>query len=334
MKRLFALLLCLLMVSAVIVSCKGSSGGSEDTTAASTEGTTTGDTTTEGTESLPPQTTELSDGLDGVTFDGTTINVPYRTEMQIWYEGAEEGNVVYQSIYNANLAVEDRLQVKRNFIPLADAVLTSTITNSIMSDLNEYDYVSVDQYYGAHHVAAGVYADLSDAEYLDFTKPWYYQDYMSACNLGKDCVFLIAGAGQADNAEDLAGIDIKINGVERNDPAGARAERFVQAPDLDNGSLVHRFTCPERIKNQSEPPARGRKMSLFLLVYTEKNFSSIPVPTLSAKGKQTHTVPCERGELLVAAERAKRKMLWRTCGEGDGGTKKRRHFAREACIEI
>lgn len=179
MKKLVSMLLCLVMVSAVIIGCNSGN-----------DPATTGTKADDGT-----QTAEIESDLPkNLNFGGLTINTCYREDKGDMFIGDNEtGEVVYTAIYNSNAKVDERLNIKRNYIPIQDSVLTKLVTRSIMNGEGLYDYVCVDQYYGTQYCVEGLYKDLSPYKYLDYSKPWYYEKYMDNLSIGEGNIFYVAG---------------------------------------------------------------------------------------------------------------------------------------------
>lgn len=184
MKKLLALFLCLLMVASVVIGCTG-----EKTPGGETGGTkNTGDQTSDG------GTTGIHDDLPAdLNFNDMSIRTAYREDKGNYFVGEDNAEIVDVAIYKANQVVDERLKIKREWEPIADEVLTDTITKAILTGDESYDYVPVDQFYGSQFCATGLYKDLSDLPYVDYEKPWYYKEYMESLSLGKGTIFYIAG---------------------------------------------------------------------------------------------------------------------------------------------
>lgn len=183
MKKLIVSLLCILLLGSVVVGCTTGSGNPASTT--DPKGSTV---ETSGSD------TSVKDGVpEGMNFNGTNIVTSYREDRVDYFVGDVDGDVMSEALYKANLAVEERLGITREFIPLLDEVLTSKIVESILSDEPYYDYVSIDQFYGTSYCSEGLYMDLSSLPYIDYSEPWYYSAYMETLSIGKGTRFFIAG---------------------------------------------------------------------------------------------------------------------------------------------
>src|SRR5699024_4773908 len=88
------------------------------------------------------------------------------------------GDVVDDAIYERNVRIEDRFNcVIEEFDPgLADwSEHTNFIKTSVMAGEDEYD-ITYNHIIGGPNISLdGVFMNLYDLEYLDFTKPWWSQ---------------------------------------------------------------------------------------------------------------------------------------------------------------
>ena len=191
MKKLLTLSLCLLLLVSIIVGCQTGN----TTTPGQTDGTKPNVTVGTNGDTQEPDETLVPDDLPAdLDFDSTTIRVTYRENQLDYFVGDNEsGELVSEAIYRANSLVEERLNITREWKPLADNILTREIIKSILSGDDQFDIVSVDQYYGTEYCAQGLYMDLSTAPYIDYEKPWYYAEYMDSLSLGEGTIFYICG---------------------------------------------------------------------------------------------------------------------------------------------
>ena len=117
MKKLLALLLCALMLAPTFVSCADNADSTDPNGGtASAPAVDSGDTSeeTEITRATTPD--NLPDDLN---FNGMSLNVyHFGNENTIKYDCAGElsGDIVMDAVYNRNLSVEERLNVKFNWI--------------------------------------------------------------------------------------------------------------------------------------------------------------------------------------------------------------------------
>ncbi len=188
-----ALLLLLAMLTANLAAC-GDAG-----TAATTEDTAAATETVVETE---PETQFLPDELPAdLSFDGTEVNIFC---WESWDPGElfveeDTGDLVVSAVFNRNLTVEERLDVKLNFHmqPRNDAAYGSLLKNTISqqntSGDGTYDLAGC---YGMRVGTAaveGLWLNLYDATYVDLEKPWYYASATQAGTLKNGYSFFFAG---------------------------------------------------------------------------------------------------------------------------------------------
>jgi len=130
MKKLVILLLVLVVIIPVIVACKPDGVDS-----------VTSNDTTMAPESEKKYLDDLPDELD---FDGMQITTLYRNGNK-FYAGEENGDIVFSTIYNTNIIVDERLNITRTFIPLQEEQIVDEISTSFYAQDHLYDYIPVDQ---------------------------------------------------------------------------------------------------------------------------------------------------------------------------------------------
>ncbi len=188
-RRIISLLLSVLMTAPLFVSCAETEEKSE--TGAVTGSVTSTDETADGTETEESETTraDIPDNLpEGLKFDGDTINVYHFGDSNTQnYDTIGElgGDVVLDAVYNRNITVEERLDVKLNYIAGSDA--WDGFPTEVMTMLNsgsaEYDMVMEESSRLWQQSIKGFYYDLMGSKYIDFDAPWWYGDMMAESNL-------------------------------------------------------------------------------------------------------------------------------------------------------
>ncbi len=159
-------------------------GGGNDP---SVETTTSGSDETTAPEEITRE--NYPDSLGDVRFEGRTITIAYTAgDDTINYEvvGDDTGDIVSDAIYARNRYVEERLGVKIEFAPGTANV------NKFMKDVrtvltagdDAYSIVVNSQYEMMPMALEGFFHDLSDAKYLDYSKPWWATSYMEEVEWG------------------------------------------------------------------------------------------------------------------------------------------------------
>ncbi len=205
MKRQFSRVTSLVLLAATaasLASC-GEAGSSESTTEAST--------TTQTLETEPAFPT-LDESLD---FGGETLTVLVREDdgsgSVLWKNEfaveEESGDVLCDAVYNRNLKVEDYLNIDIVYKKLAgdwgnkDSFL-SNVRTSIMASDGLYDTIGSYQYYTPTLVVEGLYKNLYDFPYIDYSQPWWPDAMLDEIALG-DKLYFITGSISLSSYRDM-----------------------------------------------------------------------------------------------------------------------------------
>ncbi len=188
-----SLFLALLLAASTITSCGDTA----------TQETEAADTTANTTETEPAETeiirANTPDSLpDNLDFGETTINVYYfGQERSAQYDGPAEltGDVVTDALYNRNISVEDRLNVKLNWIKGSDdwAAFPKEVENLMMAGSSDYDLILQESSRMLQQSVRGFYYDLMKQPYIDLSQPWWYNDLMEESSLDNTTRYFLAG---------------------------------------------------------------------------------------------------------------------------------------------
>ena len=185
MKRLITAFLALLLTA----SCYSLAGCSETGTQndpANPAGTNSSDNPTadepeetEITRANYPDT--LSPDLD---FAGTTLNIlTFGLENCQKYDALGElnGDVVLDAVYNRNITVEDRLNVKFNFIAgSADwGGFPGEVSQFLQAGTDDYDLIMEESSQLFSQSIQGYYYDWLTLDNVNLEQPWWYRDMMA-----------------------------------------------------------------------------------------------------------------------------------------------------------
>ncbi len=188
-----ALLLAFLLTTS-LASCGDATAetGTTDTTPTSIE-------TAVETE---PETQFLPDELPAdLSFDGTEVNIFC---WESWDPGElfveeDTGDLVVSAVFNRNLSVEERLDVKLNFHMQArndaayGSLLKNTISQQNTSGDGTYDLAGCYSMRVGTAAVEGLWLNLHNATYVDLEKPWYYDSAIQAGTLKNGYSFFFAG---------------------------------------------------------------------------------------------------------------------------------------------
>jgi maltose-binding protein MalE len=196
MKKYLALILAALILTSAVTSC--SNNASEETTA-ETNTAETVETAAEA-ESTEETEEETDDGnirsWEGLTFDGTEINIVGRTSEDYsidFYAEEITGEAVNDAVYNRNSKVDNDLDVHVNYINGSDDYTTffANVRNSVSAADGAYDMVSSYAYYGAALSLEKLYTNLHTLPNVTLSNSWYNQSFVNDMTVNGQLDFII-----------------------------------------------------------------------------------------------------------------------------------------------
>ena len=129
-------------------------------------------------ETLDPN--YVCDLPESMNFDKTTVSMLYpdnRKDEMISETLGKDGSIA-DSVYERNLAVESRLNIKLEFVDRGDHVSTANaISTLVRSGDDSIQLFSVGTYVCMDQVLAGCYQDLNRLENVDLTKYYWSQNF-------------------------------------------------------------------------------------------------------------------------------------------------------------
>ncbi|MBQ8510670.1 MAG: hypothetical protein IJ493_12255 [Clostridia bacterium] len=199
MKRTLTLFLAaLLAVSAA--SC-GSTGTPTDTTPSDTsaaDSTTAADTLKSGV----PEELDLKDETVSIWY---TTKASAVSETFVDIAGELTGDILDDAIFNANKAVEERLNVKLDYYnsgtPTSET--GSEVRKLLLADDTTYDLYHVVQWNAAELAAEGLYLNMKNAPYLSLDEAWWDGEYMKEMTIGEDKLYALVGDYAVDRTRCL-----------------------------------------------------------------------------------------------------------------------------------
>lgn len=139
----------------------------------------------------------LDDLPADLDFGEETVNVYYWDTDFLRNELTADGStadIVDVAVYKRNLSVEERLNVKMNYVAgdIAAEYFMPEARDLILSGSTEFDII-VGAYYEACKIAQeGVFLDLANAKYIDYEKEYWNQDFIDALTINNK-KFMLAG---------------------------------------------------------------------------------------------------------------------------------------------
>ena len=175
-----------------------------------------GDTGAPGTPDTQPADTTLSEttapaeipldqinrenavlNMQDVDFGGETINILHPGERVYAQDvvGDAAGDIVDISVYERNLAIEERLHVKLNPICFDNNTQKTAdhLASVVLAAEDIYDLASTHQAYTVKYLSEGYFHNFMDDEYIDWEKPWWNLSYMQEMVVGNDSIYFLMG---------------------------------------------------------------------------------------------------------------------------------------------
>lgn len=191
MKKL-TLILAALMLMPMFASCS-------DTTA---ETQAAADTAAVETE---PAETEIPDDLPEMDYGGADYRIYTRqccvSHANGVYMPEQTGDVVSDAVYNRNLTIEERFNVVFSEPFLAPDAEATDLNNAVQAGDDMCEVAIWHYKHLGDSAAAGYLADISQAGYIGFEKPWWYQKVNDAYSIGGRA-YVIVGMYDLDNYYD------------------------------------------------------------------------------------------------------------------------------------
>jgi len=191
-KAVFSLLLAALTLTSVMASCGGDTTGEAQVTTGSVETEAPAVETEETLKSLIP---------DGLDFGGEEIRILsstyFETDAYTMHVDEATGDVVNDAVYNRNLALESKFNVKlaytdeyQNGSGVDSAV---QIRKFVTAGSDDYDILFGCQYNLAPLVLDNIMLNLEGQEYLHLDQPWWYQNHIEEMSIGHDKTYFVTG---------------------------------------------------------------------------------------------------------------------------------------------
>ena len=205
MKRFAAVLLALLLL---LPSCgketadDSADGGADKEIQAAQDPADNGSEEAEEPEEAVETETSRADRPDtldpSLNFDGTEICAfTFGRDVCQRYDvfGELNGDVVLDAIYNRNITVEDRLNVKLNFVAGSEdwERFPGEVMMVIKAGSDDYDFIMEEACRLFQQSISGGFYDLLTMNHLDPEQPWWYQSMMEESQLDNSKRFFFVG---------------------------------------------------------------------------------------------------------------------------------------------
>lgn len=196
-KRVFTLLLALLMIAPSVLSCSDNTAGDETGPVQGAESSS--ETEIETMEGYDVNGFILDDLPGDLNYSGQKVSVLYWEDAEnpeFWVEDFN-GEPVNDAIHQRNINVEDRLNIEYNWVPqVGNGNNITNYTNaaraSVMAGGGDYDIFASYSRTIASCAVSGLTTNLADSEYIDYEKPWWADSLIEEAKVG-DYLFFISG---------------------------------------------------------------------------------------------------------------------------------------------
>lgn len=198
MKKRISITLVLLVLLSLLVSC---GDGNVKTTEPLTNEQTA-------TETVPASTVEetdsgerkfIKDGLsDDIDYEGAPINIWIRQSFatDIMVENNETEDIINDAIYDRQHRVQERLglEMKVNGVGTNKPTTYQAIETAIKANTGDMDVICMNYFQGGINLGVqGYLLNLQESEYLDFSKPWWSDNFISNSTPDSDITYFAAG---------------------------------------------------------------------------------------------------------------------------------------------
>ncbi|MBR4206299.1 MAG: hypothetical protein IKQ92_12570 [Clostridia bacterium] len=197
MKKAFAVLLILALLLSSFAAC--AKDADEETTQTPTS------SAEPEIESEPESETEEADPFEGVDYEGrsfkihTSVNVATVgvQSSNFLIEGLEEltGDKAPDSAIQRNEDVMQRLNVKLEYedVDYSYSEVATAVRTLIQSGDTSYQLIINDIFGLVPITPDGLFHNANDGENFDFTRPWWYNDFMQDISINSNQRFILAG---------------------------------------------------------------------------------------------------------------------------------------------
>lgn len=170
-RSLSILLLCAIVTSTL--ACGETADDSDVTTEGGSSETTTAEVT--GRDAV-------SDNLPDKDYNGATFTILNRTGFEYEFTAEETGDVLDDAIYNRNITVEDRFNIKLETYTVdcnwgdEATAFNNMLRSSIMAGDGAFDLVAGYAATIPSIVADGIFMNWNELDYVDFSQPWWSEE--------------------------------------------------------------------------------------------------------------------------------------------------------------
>ena len=183
MKRTLSAILLITMLASMAASCGDTADDTPDTSVDTTPVTT-----------VPAETTEALDLPADLKYDDTVTILTAEGILASEEELTDEMTVLQQAMYERTAAVEERLGVTLEFIPVNPWTETAgLIRQSVNAQSDDYQLTFTCASAMVSLVNANLMLSHDELPYIDIDKPWWNKQYIESVSLHEDDQYILFG---------------------------------------------------------------------------------------------------------------------------------------------
>ena len=201
MKKILSLLLCLAVLLPTFAACSNNAADPGNSDGAQNP---SGNTAPSAEAEAAPEEPEITranypDTLSpDLNFDGVTLSInAFGSENCINYDctGELTGDVVLDAVYNRNITVEDRLNVKLNYVfGSADwDGFPASVATVLQAGTDDYDLIVEESSRLFEQSIQGYFYDFLTLDNINLEQPWWYSEMMEASQFDNTKRFFLNG---------------------------------------------------------------------------------------------------------------------------------------------
>ena len=145
------------------------------------------------TEASDGGRSQMQDGLPAdLDFDGRSFGIYVYEEAAKYTIGLEDaaGDIVNDAVIARNIAVEERLNITLSQFSQPNGSI-NTVSSLLMAGDPAYDLFIAYQYEMAPLISRGGLYNLYHLDNIDFSQPWWWENYMQQLQLGGDILMAL-----------------------------------------------------------------------------------------------------------------------------------------------
>jgi len=184
-----------------ITSCQSGETGGNNPAGDNNNNNNAADGQNGGQSEAIPETTDrrdIPDGLPERDMGGRDFNILCHEMLTVEFVAEEQnGDTVNDALYKRNTDVSERFNANINMIQIPgdwnnrDSYMR-TIRNSVQAGDSTYDLVAGVTSFIPNLVPQGIFMDINTVGHIDFTKPWWGEDWVKELSIGNK-LYLVTG---------------------------------------------------------------------------------------------------------------------------------------------